>query len=316
MARYKKPAPPATGRAAVSYSRVSTQRQVSEGVSLDLQKERLQAHCKAQGWKFKTLHTDEGVSGKRARNRPGLEAALQEVCDSKGVLVVYSLSRLARSAGDAERICERLREAGADLVSVTEPIDTTSAIGRAFFGIVTVIARLESDLAGERLAAANAYTVAELGYRTQGPQPMGYKLEGRDRVKDPVETAIIDRIITDRRRGYRLREIADRLNDEGIEPMCTRRGYAKSGQRKWYAGTVYHLLRRHAPDLCRMFPRPVFLWTDAKRKILGTMTDKAAAQKLKTSHAVATRERLRLGKPAFCQQNSPRRGKDAKPQEG
>ena len=62
-----------------------------------------------------------------------MAAALDQTCDCGGVLVVYSLSRLARSTRDAIEITERLEQSGADLVSITERIDTTTGIGRFFF---------------------------------------------------------------------------------------------------------------------------------------------------------------------------------------
>ena len=66
------------------------------------------------------LHADEGLSGKSAANRPALRAALDQACTGKAALVVYSLSRLARSTRDALSISERLAKAGADLVSLSE----------------------------------------------------------------------------------------------------------------------------------------------------------------------------------------------------
>jgi DNA invertase Pin-like site-specific DNA recombinase len=75
-------------------------------------------------------YADEGLSGKRADNRPGLQGAIAHACETHGVLVVYSLSRLARSTRDAIDIAERLAKCKADLVSITEKIDTTTSMGR------------------------------------------------------------------------------------------------------------------------------------------------------------------------------------------
>jgi site-specific DNA recombinase len=117
------------------YLRVSTAGQVTEGVSLEAQEAR------ARRW---------------AENRPGLQAALTEVCRTKGALVVYSLSRLARSTKDAISIAERLERAGADLVSLSEKIDTTSAAGKMLFRMLAVLAEFERDLISERTWGAMA----------------------------------------------------------------------------------------------------------------------------------------------------------------
>ena len=111
------------------YLRVSTAGQVAEGVSLEAQEARARKWAEANGYIVAGVHCDAGISGKRAGNRPGLQSALTEVCRNKGALVVYSLSRLARSTKDAITIAERLEKAGADLVSLSEKIDTTSAAG-------------------------------------------------------------------------------------------------------------------------------------------------------------------------------------------
>jgi site-specific DNA recombinase len=83
---------------------------------------------------------DAGLSGSRADNRPALQSALTEACRRKAALVVYSLSRLARSTTGAIKISERLNKSGADLVSLSEHIDTTSAAGKMVFRLLAVLA--------------------------------------------------------------------------------------------------------------------------------------------------------------------------------
>jgi hypothetical protein len=95
-------------RVAVGYVRVSTEVQAREGQSLEAQEERLKQWAAVNGYAMLTVYRDEGLSGKRADNRPGLQAALSAVCANRGVLVTYSLSRLARSTRDAILIAERL----------------------------------------------------------------------------------------------------------------------------------------------------------------------------------------------------------------
>lgn len=60
--------------------------------------------------------------------RPQLAALLERI-KAGDVLVVWKLDRLARSLGDFLGILEALRERGAGLRSLTEPIDTSSAMG-------------------------------------------------------------------------------------------------------------------------------------------------------------------------------------------
>ncbi|MBX3328352.1 MAG: recombinase family protein, partial [Nitrospira sp.] len=82
---------------AIGYARVSTEGQAVDGVSLEAQQARIRAWCEANGYTLIGLHVDAGLSGCRADNRPALQASITEACKHKAALIVYSLSRLARS---------------------------------------------------------------------------------------------------------------------------------------------------------------------------------------------------------------------------
>ncbi len=140
---------------AVGYVRVSTEGQAADGVSLDAQRGRIEAWCRVNDYELIALHVDAGLSGKRADNRPGLQAALTDACRERHTaLVVYSLSRLARSVKDTLEIAGRLDRAGADLVSLSEKIDSTSAAGQMVFRMLAILAEFERDLSSERTKVA------------------------------------------------------------------------------------------------------------------------------------------------------------------
>lgn len=160
----------------VLYCRVSTTQQAIDGIGLDAQRERLKAWALAHGYQVLAVHVDAGVSGKRADNRPALQLALDQTCEQRAALVVYSLSRLARSTKDAIAIAERLEKAGADLVSVSESIDTTSAAGKMVFRMLAVLAEFERDLVSERTRLALAHKRSR-GEKTGGRVPFGYRVE-------------------------------------------------------------------------------------------------------------------------------------------
>src|SRR5574340_1279800 len=141
----------------IGYVRVSTAEQAEGGVSLDAQQARIIAWAAANGAELLAMHVDAGISGAKAHNRPALQAAVADACKHGAALVVYSLSRLARSTKDAIVISERLSKAGADLVSLSEKIDTTSAAGKMVFRMLAVLAEFERDIISERTATAMQY---------------------------------------------------------------------------------------------------------------------------------------------------------------
>jgi DNA invertase Pin-like site-specific DNA recombinase len=66
------------------------------------------------------------------------------------VLAVTKLDRLARSVGDLMRIVELLAHKGASLRVLNANIDTKSASGKAFLGMLGVFAEFETNLRRER----------------------------------------------------------------------------------------------------------------------------------------------------------------------
>ena len=143
---------------------------------------------------------------------PVLSNALDDVCRKSGVLVDYSLSRLARSTKDTLAISERLDTAGADLVSLSEKLDTTSAAGKMIFRILAVLAEFERDQISDRTKMALAHKKAH-GERL-GKVPYGYKVAdcGVMLVPDPAELRVIDFIHALKEQGLSLRRIAAELD--------------------------------------------------------------------------------------------------------
>ena len=224
---------------AIGYIRVSTMEQVAEGVSLEAQRAKITSWCAANDYELVGIHVDAGISGKRADNRAGLQSALKAACKARGAaLIVYSLSRLARSTKDAIAIAERLEKAGADLVSLSERIDTTSAAGKMVFRMLAVLAEFERDLVSERTTVALAHK-AHRGERV-GEIPFGGSLatDGVKLAENPGEQAILADIRELRTDGWTYRAIAGELTRRGV--------LTKKGKTRWTHQTVASILRRQA----------------------------------------------------------------------
>jgi site-specific DNA recombinase len=222
---------------AIGYIRVSTEGQATEGVSLAAQKAKIEAWCLANDVELIASHTDAGLSGGRADNRPALQAAIEQACKSKAALIVYSLSRLARSTKDTIAIGEKLDRAGADLVSLSEKIDTTTAAGKMVFRMLAVLAEFEKDQISERTKLAMCHKKAN-GERV-GTVPFGYDLGEDGRlVENASEQAAIGLIRELRSRGLTYRFIAAELESRGHK--------SKKGASKWSHTTVKSILDRLA----------------------------------------------------------------------
>ncbi len=198
----------------VAYARVSTAGQANEGISLETQHARIVNWAAANGYQLLVAHTDAGLSGGKADNRPGLQAALADACKHKAALVVYSLSRLARSTKDAIAISERLHKAGADLVSLTERIDTTNAAGKMVFRMMAVLAEFERDLISERTSAALQHLI-HVQNRRVGEIRYGFDLspDGTTLISNETEQGVITKIkVLRERKNLPFGTIATLLN--------------------------------------------------------------------------------------------------------
>lgn len=220
---------------AVAYCRVSTASQSEEGVSLDMQRDRIAAWCVGNGYDLDAVFI-ETMSGARAANRPELQRALVHASKVRGVLVVYSLSRLARSVRDTLDIAERLERAQANLASLTERIDTNSALGKMVFRLLSTLNEFERDQLAERTESAMAH-LRRAGRRISHKIPFGYQLagDGATLVPDAPEQHVLVQMRLWRSESVSLGGIAARLAAAGV---CTKEGG------RWHPSTVKAILDR------------------------------------------------------------------------
>ena len=221
---------------AIGYIRVSTQGQVEDGVSLDAQEAKVRAWADLNGADEVVIFRDEGISGKRSDNRPGLQSALDTV--GKGdALVIYSLSRLSRSTKDTLSLSEILQKKDADLVSLSEKIDTTSASGKMVFRLLAVLNEFERDQISDRTRFALAHKKAN-GEKTGGDVPFGYRVRGGKLSRNAEEQKAINMILDLHSKGYSLQCICGALQKDGYK--------TKRGNLTWQPKVVSRIVRRVA----------------------------------------------------------------------
>ena len=110
----------------------------------------------------------EKRSGTSTKGRAELETVLDFL--RKGdVLMVTRIDRLARSIGDLQDIVRAVKARGASLKASEQPIDTTSAAGKAFMDMLGVFAEFETNLRRERQAEGIAKAKAAGVYKGRRP---------------------------------------------------------------------------------------------------------------------------------------------------
>ena len=233
---------------AILYIRVSTEEQVVEGVSLDNQRERLQAYCITKGLQIVDIIADEGISATKALDtRPGGKRVV-DALKRKDIhnVVALKLDRLFRNAEDALRNTSTWDRRGIALHLVDlggQSIDSGTAVGKMMLTMLAAFAEFERNLISERTAAA-------LTYKRKHDQvynhvPFGFVRSGDRLIQSEQEIAVVTQIQQWRDAGNTLRAIAIKLNEQRI-------GSKKGGV--WYASTVQKVLaantKRHSAPNC------------------------------------------------------------------
>lgn len=91
----------------------------------------------------------EQRSGATLEGRSELKTILDFIHPGE-TLMVTRIDRLARSMHDLQTIVARLKEKGAHLAATEQPVDTSTAAGKAFFDMLGVFAEFETNLRRER----------------------------------------------------------------------------------------------------------------------------------------------------------------------
>ena len=202
----------------VAYARVSTDAQV-DGYGLQAQIIAITSWAEAHGHQVVQVCSDEGVSGTtEAIDRDGLACAIASI-ETGGIdgIVIPRLDRLARQLTLQEAVLSHIWRHGrvftADQgeVLADDPDDPMRTFLRLVVGSA---AQLDRALIVKRLRDGRAVKAAAGGYSGGSPR-FGWRAEGGELVEDPIEQAVIARMIELKATGLSMNAVAAALNAEG-----------------------------------------------------------------------------------------------------
>ena len=209
---------------ALLYARVSTQLQVNDGVSLDVQERQLQQAAELAGFTEFELVREEGRSGKNISGRPALTSALKRLDAGEAkALFVTRIDRLARSTQDFLSVVDRANKNGWRLVMLDLNLDTASYQGRFVVTIMSALAEMERGIIAERQKDV---------HKDRRERGVVWGVDMGPRNKTPED--IKQRVLSERASGASYQKIADGLNRDGVPTQ---------NQRQWYPTTVRNLLQ-------------------------------------------------------------------------
>ncbi len=161
---------------------IYTRKSTSEGLThafttLDNQRQAAEDYVRSQqheGWQVIPDRFDDGGFSGANMDRPALQKLLMDI-DARKVdaVVVYKLDRLSRSLLDFLTLNRTFEDRGVTIVSVTEPINTKTPMGRAFLNILLSFGQMEREVTAER-TRDKAHAARRKGRFTGGGLVLGF----------------------------------------------------------------------------------------------------------------------------------------------
>ena len=198
------------------YIRVSTEDQAREGFSLGEQEEKLKQLCDYKGYEVYKVYCDAGISAKDMEHRPKFQEMLKDMKDGKiNYIVAYKLDRVTRSVRDLEELISQLEKYNTYLVCDRDDVNTSTANGRFFVRMLTVLSQLEIEIVSERTKFG--LNGAIKSGHLPGQVALGFKKDvNKKTIIDPATAPIVKRVFDLYLQGKTFLQISNIFNEEKV----------------------------------------------------------------------------------------------------
>lgn len=213
------------------YIRVSTEDQAREGFSLGEQEEKLLQLCKFKELEVYKVYKDAGISAKDMEHRPQFQEMLQDMKEGKiNYIVAYKLDRITRSVRDLEELISVLEQYNCFLLCDRDDVNTSTANGRFFVRMLTVLSQLEIEIVSERTKFG--LNGAIKSGHIPGQRPFGYtKSEDKKMIVDNATRPYVKKIFDMYLEGKSFQQIANYFKENNIYP-----------KKKWRDTTIQKII--------------------------------------------------------------------------
>jgi len=180
------------------YTRKSTEEGLDQAFnSLQAQREACESYIKSQkheGWTLRSQGYDDGGLSGGTMARPSLQRLLEDIKDDQiDIVVVYKVDRLTRSLADFAKIVDLFDRHGVSFVSVTQPFNTITSMGRLTLNVLLSFAQFEREVTSERIRDKIAAS-KQKGMWMGGTVPLGYDLQDKKLIMNSSEATRIQAI--------------------------------------------------------------------------------------------------------------------------
>ena len=177
------------------------------------------------------VYKDAGISAKDMEHRPQFQEMLQDMKEGKiNYIVAYKLDRITRSVRDLEELISVLEQYNCFLLCDRDDVNTSTANGRFFVRMLTVLSQLEIEIVSERTKFG--LNGAIKSGHIPGQRPFGYtKSEDKKMIVDNATRPYVEKIFDMYLEGKSFQQIANYFKENNIYP-----------KKKWRDTTIQKII--------------------------------------------------------------------------
>ena len=217
-------------------------------------------------------------------HRPAFQQMLTDMRAGKiNYIVAYKLDRVTRSVRDLEVLISDLEKHNCYLVCDRDDVNTSTANGRFFVRMLTVLSQLEIEIVSERtkFGLTGAIKSGHIPNRC----PLGYKREGKKMIIDETTKDLVIRIFNMYLEGKSYQTIANILNEERV-PTSTKANWKDSTIEKMINNKIYMGDYERFKRVGKEQGKEPVIYRDVVEPIISrAMFDEVQAQKEKNQRA-------------------------------
>jgi len=188
-------------------------------------------------WCMAGIYADEGISGTRADKRDEFQRMIKDCYNHKiDYIITKSVSRFARNTAECIEFVRRLKALGIGVIFEEQNCDTLKCDSELLLTIHAGFAQAESESMSRNITWSFRKKFEQGEVVFNYAKMVGYR-KGADGQPEiiPEEAEILRQIYDMFLAGLTLREIRDKLHEEGVELRC--------GKVKWSISTIQNILR-------------------------------------------------------------------------
>jgi site-specific DNA recombinase len=224
------------------YTRVSSQEQVQDGNSLEIQKRDLTIYAKdTQIWE---TYTDAGFSAKDDK-RPSFQRMIFDAEAHRfDCIIVTKLDRIFRSMKNQYNFVDKIDRLGINFIAIQDNMDLATPQGRLMFGFLGTMAEQERRRLGERIRDTRRLKASQNVW-TCGRTPFGYRFD------KATKTLVIEPLEADSVSFIFYHYVNDDIGIIRLAELCNREGKItpRLGKRKnnlWNQSAIRYVLTHYA----------------------------------------------------------------------